>query len=427
QPCPLYGQDLPAPTSLSTSNVFQAATSSLNSQLAGTLNGTSNATSLFGTLDTEATAFSVEFFSLSEDDPLFTYHYTPSLFSQNNTGVAWVNSDSVYRIGSVSKLWTVYLYLITAGDGSWNDPITKYVPELEAIAKTQKSDPVNNVNWNSITIGALASQLAGIGRDAVYSPQLASTLELLGIPNQGGNNHSTCGSLSLDIMTPCNRSQFFTDYPTQHPVVSAFQTPIYSNAAYQILSYAIENITGQTMEAIFDQHLVADLNLTSTSYAAPNTTTNAVIPPFDTTISWFSADLHDETPAGGYYSSINDIRAISKAMLSSAQLDPAVTRRWMKPHSLLSNPDAMVGAPWELQRAPGSPYLMMMTKSGDVGIYASYVVLVPELEVGFTVLTAGAGYQANVEILADVLAAVLVPAARAAARDEAKAKYEGVY
>lgn len=72
--------------------------------------------------------------------------------------------------------------------------------------------------------------------------------------------------------------EFFEDYPTQHPIFAPFQTPIYSNAAFQILAHALENITGQSMEARSNRHLVGRLNLTSTSYTNANTTKNAMIP-----------------------------------------------------------------------------------------------------------------------------------------------------
>lgn len=207
RPCPLYGLDLPVPTSLSTAYAFQAASKSFEAQLTAAVQGSSNATALYGDFDGNTSAFSLEFYSVNEDKPLFTYHSTPVSFKENNTGTLTVDSDSIYRIGSVSKLWTVYVFLIAAGDASWNDPITKYVPELYAIAQENDLNAVARVSWDSVTVGALAGQMAGIGRDAVYNPAIATTLEQLGVPNPGGNNHSTCGSAELEVMIPCNRSR----------------------------------------------------------------------------------------------------------------------------------------------------------------------------------------------------------------------------
>jgi CubicO group peptidase (beta-lactamase class C family) len=64
----------------------------------------------------------------------------------------------------ISKLFTVYLFLIEVGDIHFSDPVTKWVPELKAAAKAP-SDAVSRVDWNAITLGNLASQMSGIGRD----------------------------------------------------------------------------------------------------------------------------------------------------------------------------------------------------------------------------------------------------------------------
>lgn len=178
------------------------------------------------------------------------------------------------------------------------------------------------------------------------------------------------------------------------------------------------------MDDLFNEYLVEPLNLKSTSYHLP-TSPDASIIPYNTSISWWFADLIDLTPAGGYFSTINDMRKIGRAMLGSTQLDPAVTRRWMKPHSFLSNRDAAAGAPWEIYRAPGEPTMMMMTKAGDLGMYSSYVILMPELKVGFTVLSAGESATDNTRILGDIVVDTFVPAIRAAATDEVAEAYAG--
>lgn len=203
QPCPLYGQNYPAPTSLATSNHVEAAAKSALEQILKAR----NETTVYGPLDTDTTAFSLDFYSLDDDDSLFSHHYTPDqLLSQRTAGVEEVDSDTVYRVGSVSKLWTVYLFLLAAGDQSWNDPITNFIPELQEIALTQEPDSTSNVDWESITVGALASHLAGIGRDPTHVAALAEVFGDLGISSQSDNSSSSCGDPSL-ITLPCNRSR----------------------------------------------------------------------------------------------------------------------------------------------------------------------------------------------------------------------------
>lgn len=203
QLCPLYGQNYPAPTRLATSKHVEAAADSVLNQLLKA----KNETTAYGPLDTETTAFSVEFYSLDDEDALFSHHFTPTqLLSQRRAGVEQVDSDTIYRVGSVSKLWTVYLYLLAAGDQTWNDPITKFIPELEELSQTQEPDPTSDVDWESITVGALASHLAGIGRDPTHAAALSKVFKDLGIPSQSDSSSSSCGDPTL-VTLPCNRSR----------------------------------------------------------------------------------------------------------------------------------------------------------------------------------------------------------------------------
>ena len=218
QPCPLYGQNYPAPTGLATSKHVEAAAESVLDQLLKAKNGTTS----YGPLDTDTTAFSVDFYSLESEGTLFSHHYTPAqLLGQRTVGVEEVDSDTIYRVGSVSKLWTVYLYLIAAGEQSWNEPITKFIPELHELVQGQEPDPTSDVDWQSITVGALASHLAGIGRDPTHVAALAKVFGDLGIPSQSDSSSSSCGDPAL-VTLPCNRSRGCLSVKAQPSLASHF-------------------------------------------------------------------------------------------------------------------------------------------------------------------------------------------------------------
>jgi CubicO group peptidase (beta-lactamase class C family) len=79
-----------------------------------------------------------------------------------------VDGNIVYRLGSVTNVFTVLAFLAEAGDIDWNQPITKYIPELAKLDDRSDSndfDSVGETDWDDITIGALASQVSGLGRD----------------------------------------------------------------------------------------------------------------------------------------------------------------------------------------------------------------------------------------------------------------------
>jgi hypothetical protein len=175
QACPLLGPSFPAPTNLLNSPTITTALQNLTSIL-NTLVLINNS-STHGPVTANETSFSIAIFSSADHsqqskhnikNTLYQYHYTSQALASSNSslGVRAVDENSIYRIGSISKLLTVYTFLLELGDGYWDSPVTRYVPELAAAAAncTQK-DPVTHVQWKDVTLCELASQMAGVGRD----------------------------------------------------------------------------------------------------------------------------------------------------------------------------------------------------------------------------------------------------------------------
>ena len=74
----------------------------------------------------------------------------------------------------------------------------------------------------------------------------------------------------------------------------------------------------------------------------------------------------------------------------------------------------------------------MYTKSGGIFSYNSQIAFIPTLDIGFVVLAASSPTSApldglTVKVLSDILAAAFVLALEVAAKEEAKATYEGTY
>lgn len=164
--CPLLGPDFPAPTNLRDDTSIIAAAQNLTRQIEGLLAASSNL------LDT-ATSFSVQLFAAESGQPLFDYHYTGPSVAGSTDGAQNITEHSIYRVGSIGKLYTIYSFLSEAGEDYFSRPITDFVPELAQSARdTAQDNDINATRWEDITIGALASQQAGIGRDGtVISPE----------------------------------------------------------------------------------------------------------------------------------------------------------------------------------------------------------------------------------------------------------------
>lgn len=146
----LLAKQYPAPIQLASEPAFQAAAQHLGDVLDKRLTQ----------LPYNETTFSIGMFSTSSDDLVYQYHHTSSVVARDQFGTQKVDAESIYRIGSISKLLTVYLFLVCEGDRYFNEPIAKFLPQLED-ADWNSLTP----DWNEITIGDLASQMGGLARD----------------------------------------------------------------------------------------------------------------------------------------------------------------------------------------------------------------------------------------------------------------------
>jgi CubicO group peptidase (beta-lactamase class C family) len=131
----------PEVASPSSSAAFIAAKTAIQDEITQALAG--------GQLD-NGTAFGIQVFSRQSDKTLYEHYHGP------------IGPETLVRVASISKLMTVYTTLAALGDKHWNDPVTKHIPEL---ARPKARNPVYDVDWSEVTLGALASHMGGIPRD----------------------------------------------------------------------------------------------------------------------------------------------------------------------------------------------------------------------------------------------------------------------
>lgn len=68
-----------------------------------------------------------------------------------------MDANTVYRIGSITKVFTTLAFLAEAGDEHFNRPITDFIPELAAMS--QSKDELRSVYWEDISIESLMAQV----------------------------------------------------------------------------------------------------------------------------------------------------------------------------------------------------------------------------------------------------------------------------
>ncbi|KAB8232105.1 serine hydrolase domain-containing protein [Aspergillus alliaceus] len=425
--CPLLGPVYPAPKQFSNNTTFDAAAQKISNKLDEAIR------SAFGSqnpvFDANATSLALQIFSVEDSTPLLQYYYTSTLTQTATTGVRVVDENTVFRIGSVTKLLTVFLFLIEKGNVLFHEPVIKYVPELREAADDlrrngiEKEVRIDYVCWEEVTIGELASQLSGISRQYALGDLSLGTSKLVsvGFSQLPEADIPPCGP----PLSPCDRTQFFHGLLRRHPVVPSASTPIYSNAAFQILAYALEEMIGKSFPELLQRDLIDALGLTRSSTGKPADEYGII--PFNATTSLWSLDIREEIPAGGIYSSLKDMSTVGRAILNSTLLPLSLTRQWLKPASHTSYLSYSVGAPWEIYSFTEPRMIDLYTKAGQIGLYSSMLAVSPDHDVGFAILAAGPGAAEVTTMVSDIIATTTVPALEQVAKEEAHKRFSGTY
>ncbi|KAM4065773.1 beta-lactamase [Hirsutella rhossiliensis] len=382
----LLGPAYPAPSYVAADASIRATAADVSAALGRALEG---GQTVFGNLTGKSTSLSMTALSALDDSPFVDFHYTArvNLSSESTTRVT---AETMYRVGSISKLFTVYALLLHGGAKHWDRPVTDFIPELrDAASKADTELPFEHVQWHDVTVGALASQLSGIGQD--YNTDLATESfpwTERGFPPLPQSDIPTCGANSS--YRPCSRKEYLEGFIKRHPVLLPYTGPTYSNSAFTILGYVLEAIAASSYTSVLSQDVFQPLGLERTSTDRPCVSGIGVIPRGDSGWNW---TLGDDNPNGGLYSSSRDLVTFGRALLTSQQLSPQETRRWMKPQAHTASLSFSVGAPWEIIRTRSqvsSGYVVdLYTKTGSLNQYHSVLVLVPDFQVAFAVLAAG--------------------------------------
>ncbi|KAJ5610828.1 Beta-lactamase-like protein [Penicillium lagena] len=377
------------------------------------------------------TTFSIALFSSNtgdaESEPAFwQYHYTSPAHRVTSDVSHNVTQDSIYRIGGLTEIFTVWSLLLAGGDQILNDPVTKHIPELSNFVK--KQNLFNSVQWDGVTVGQLTSHMSGIARD-YCSIDLASqeSAPKAGLPPQFTSQLPCCKDSSM-----CNADEILQDLANRSPVAAAGSTPSYSNMAFQLLGYILEKHTGEPFDKIVQKHISIPLGMNETTVFAPENSLKGVIPVNKEASGWSTRRPENEASTS-MFSSLRDLAIAGKAILNSTLLSSVQTRRWLKPVSHTSNPVNSVGSPWVIYSGGKYPntsmvdvYSVLSNEGYDDGLYSSYFGLVPDYGIGYAILSADIQAPADLNAQADYTQAVLTGAMKTALEQAAK-NFAGAY
>ncbi|CAG9983129.1 unnamed protein product [Clonostachys byssicola] len=396
---PLIGPSFPTNFGYSTSKHLEDAKTEFSSRLEQLFSS--------GKLNQTDLVFAVDVFSANTNSSIYSnFHVGEGQEKILTTGE--LNSDTIGRLGSVSKLVTAYGLIAEAGIEVFSHPVTKYFPELLSNSTTP-----NRINWEEITVGALASHQAGTGGIGDYFRKVESGLEM-----------------TVDTFVAFLRDE-------KRPTMSAYRNALYSDAGYSLLGHLLGRITGKSYPEAIQQVLFDRLGLNSSTAfpPAPGPIVNAMNRTLIDNNSSFNIDSPITASSGGVFGSISDLRKIGLSILNSEVLSPATTRAWMKPLSATGSLVELVGAPWEIARLTipatiGSNHTRvsdLYTKAGGNGDYTCILALSPDHGIGYTFLIAGSTASTARWPLRQALGEVFIPAAERAAAENAEKNYAGTF
>lgn len=401
--CPLLGPSFSSNFNLSETDAFAEA----KAAFPGVIDDLFEA----GRASANTSSFVIDVFSAVSNASLYTYSHEATAPAMNESFPPDLNDETIFRIGSVSKLFTVYAILAHAeGLDVLDHPVTQYLPEL---AGNAGKDPLNRIVYEDVTIGALASHQAGTG----------------GFPLTTANCFAT-GDCDVEKFLTMMRDQKRASQPI-------FANSLYSDAGFGILGRVLERMTNQSYADALSSILSKPLDLQHSGTFIPKEedVNGIVIPGVEDALSAWGLDNQVTAPSGGVYSNAADLRTLGLSILHNQLLTPPATREWMKPHARTSGLTVSIGAPWEIYSltipvsANSTRYRVsdLYSKAGGQPGYTAIFALSPDHQLGISVLVAGSSASKDRWTLRAAAAETFVTAAEHAAQEVAQRNFAGTF
>jgi CubicO group peptidase (beta-lactamase class C family) len=275
-----------------------------------------------------------------------------------------LNRDTVFEIGSVSKVFTALLLadMVQKNEVALTDPVAKYLPGI----KLPEHD------GHSITLLDLATHTSGL-------PFMPDILPVIDLSGASAAEHS-----DAEIYQFLNRYQLKRNPGAEWD---------YSNIGYWLLGQALAARAGTTYENLLQTRVIGPLKMSNTAVTPSSRMKeklaighNAILQP----AAPFSAVsiYRDMAAAGGIVSSTNDMLTFLSACLGyeHSPLSTALASMLAARRPIDKESDQALG--WVIVRkADGTGHGELIMHEGFTWGYASSVVWDPKSRVGVVVLS----------------------------------------
>lgn len=285
------------------------------------------------------------------DEILWSGHYGSKVYKQPTLKP---NDSTVYRIGSVTKIFAVLLVYKLYEEGkivSIDDPLSKYAPNFFI------HNPFTNEN---ITLREIASQMSGLPREApcIYQCSNTTSREQLALLR--------------------NRTL----------VLPPWTEPSYSNLGYALLGRLLtENLLNETFENWTKENILKPLGMANTGFEiTEEVEKNMAFPYLPNGQRMKFVNLGWINPAGAMYSTIEDLAKLGMMFAQPEKqklFKTASLREMMTPKDITPDGVTVWGSPFEMFF---SEHFLIRTKGGNIDTYSALLTVIPELALGANIL-----------------------------------------
>ena len=272
--------------------------------------------------------------------------------------------DTVYRIGSVSKVFTATLLAALRDQGvvSLDDPIAKHLPKGAKLPSDPRGLP-------TITLRHLATHTSGL-------PRLPINLTPRGNDPYGGYSADA-------LLEGLARTKL------AFPTGSDCQ---YSNLGVGLLGYTLERAAGKSYEALLREHIFDPLEMRNSAVTLSDELKKRYAPGYQGAAAdegpvW---DLGVLAPAGGICSTVNDLAKFLALQMKAGQPDVkpiagGTLTELHTPQRLIGREwNRAVGLGWHIQKNAGGDFVW---HNGRVAAHYAFVGFCPSKRVGAILLT----------------------------------------
>jgi CubicO group peptidase (beta-lactamase class C family) len=252
------------------------------------------------------------------------------------------NQDTVYRVGSITKMFTATMLeqLVEAGKVELTDPVEKYFPEVNRVQKRYKDAP-------PITLLQLATHTSGLSREPAHTATYVT-----GEPEAW---KETLIAALPHVRYECKPGKRFS----------------YSNVGYAVLGAALQQAAGSPYLEYLPQHIFFPLGMTHTSLVLTPEVQSHLAKGYQTNLigsdSSAESDLENRTgrgykvPNGAIYTTVGDMAKFASFLMGKGPADV------LAPDRLLHYQDQYIvstGAPVRLRMTVLGPGLQQRTIDG---------------------------------------------------------------